>query len=112
MAITVIGEHIYTHTQGENLFLSNLTQDYVDAENTLMSITLHRYSAVNMKRICITTLDVSLSPLTSLPLTNEPISNYTLNQASMATQHENTIWGGKIYTASPLIAVFFFSLFV
>lgn len=109
MAFTVIGEHIYT--QGENVFLSNLTQDYVDAENTLISIKLHRYSAVNMKRVCITTLDICLSPLTSLPLTNEPISNYTSNQASMATQHENTIWGGKIYTASLLIAVLFLHLF-
>lgn len=60
-----------------------------------------------MKRSCITTLDISLSSLTSLPLTNEPISNYTLNQASMATQHENTIWGGKIYTASTLTASFY-----
>lgn len=67
-------------------FTSTRTQHDCDANNALLSSKV---------RQCIARAElyISFPLLSSTPQDNERISNYTVNQASMATQHESAIWG-------------------
>lgn len=51
-----------THMPAEIPLISKPAEDYADAQNALKSIQLHHCSTANMKRSCITILDISLSP--------------------------------------------------
>lgn len=69
--------------------LQKCTKHDCDATKALRSIKVRQRVAQGARAA----LYISFALLSSTPQDNERISNYTLNQASMATQHESAIWG-------------------